>query len=709
MFYKFFERWGLGKGLTVGQVVNSGHTLGDARVDLTTLAQALRLALRGTEGTPDVLVISVDSAPAFVGAAFYRTLEGMREVPSSCVLLQPPHGTSDGSPFAVGSGPVVRSYYTSKDGVYVVGDLLCSLQCSSEPPCAAATPPLDVSFTPLVFRLAHSDAVALTTPAAVRAVSDFVRGIVAAEIEAGAEESDETSPELVVPIEAGVAWLARSGARIVGLRLGEKFLVGACDGSPHALPKDEAVEALAAVQKAAAAAALSGGGGSPPSTKGAPMTKLLASRGVSMSRLFSHEPINTKAYARAGVLGNPTDGYGGKTLSVTLANFYAEAWITPGADSSIHLVPHPLYDPQSFASLRQASVVAGREGYSGGLRLMHATLHRFYQLAESKGAVLSDKGFSMRYHTTVPRQVGLAGSSAIITALLRALLKVYGFGDAKAASVLGLTKDTLPAFVLAIEQDELGITAGLQDRVVQAYEGAVHMNFDPAVMAAQGHGNYTPLPVEALPPLFLAYAADPSDSGRIHAPVKQRWLDGDAVVVAGMNKIAALADAGMKLCTGACFWGSGVLCHPPPPPLLTPTPPPVQSRRTTRRWARWTRRRLCPSGPPCSPPTLTRGGPSLATPPWARTTFAWWRLRASAGRRESSPGRAGRCWAWWTWRAWWPRAACRGWRGGTLPPASPRRPKCCVPRTTTRGTCSSCCAPRSPPREGGGDGKCAAL
>lgn len=41
---------------------------------------------------------------------------------------------------------------------------------------------------------------------------------------------------------------------------------------------------------------------------------------------------------------------------------------------------------------------------------------------------------------------------------------------------------------------------------------------------------YTKLPASALPPLFLAYAADPSDSGRIHAPVKQRWLAGDKEV-----------------------------------------------------------------------------------------------------------------------------------------------------------------------------------
>ena len=61
---------------------------------------------------------------------------------------------------------------------------------------------------------------------------------------------------------------------------------------------------------------------------------------------------------------------------------------------------------------------------------------------------------------------------------------------------------------------------------MQVYEGFVHMDFLPFFAKTQPYGNYTKLPVAGLPPLFLAYAADPSDSGRIHAPVKQRWLAG---------------------------------------------------------------------------------------------------------------------------------------------------------------------------------------
>ncbi|RYG44502.1 hypothetical protein EON67_11700 [archaeon] len=60
------------------------------------------------------------------------------------------------------------------------------------------------------------------------------------------------------------------------------------------------------------------------------------------------------------------------------------------------------------------------------MRLLSATLHRFYQRCISRGVVLPARGFEVSYHTTIPRQVGLAGSSAIVTAFVRALLAFFG-------------------------------------------------------------------------------------------------------------------------------------------------------------------------------------------------------------------------------------------------------------------------------------------
>lgn len=292
--------------------------------------------------------------------------------------------------------------------------------------------------------------------------------------------------------------------------------------------------------------------------------------------------IHTRAFARVGVLGNPSDGFFGKTISVTVANFAAEVWLQPNplpAPSSsssssssstsssssssspasspssspllsssasslsaerITLVPHPFFDPTSFASLDEVAAVAGREGYVGGLRLFHAALFRLAKHCREHDVQLPRRGFTAWYHTTVPRQVGLAGSSALLTAFVRAVFQHYGIGaDPR---TIGLPFETVPAFVLAVEVEELGISAGLQDRVVQWYEGAIRMDFARSLVERRKHGHYHRIPIALLPPLFLAYAPDPKDSGKVHLPVKQRWLAGDEEVVRGMDAIARNVD-----------------------------------------------------------------------------------------------------------------------------------------------------------------------
>lgn len=66
-----------------------------------------------------------------------------------------------------------------------------------------------------------------------------------------------------------------------------------------------------------------------------------------------------------------------------------------------------------------------------------------------------------------------------------------------------------PLVILNIEKVELGISAGLQDRVIQTYGGVVHMDFSPeATLAAAGAepvSPYHPLDPALLPELYLAY------------------------------------------------------------------------------------------------------------------------------------------------------------------------------------------------------------
>ncbi len=94
-----------------------------------------------------------------------------------------------------------------------------------------------------------------------------------------------------------------------------------------------------------------------------------------------------------------------------------------------------------------------------------------------------------------------------------------------------LSRRLQPNLVLSVEKDELGINAGLQDRVIQTYGGLVYMDFSRHLMETQKYGNYVRMDITKLPKFWLAYLADPSDSGKIHSDVRTRFDNGDQEVI----------------------------------------------------------------------------------------------------------------------------------------------------------------------------------
>ncbi len=242
--------------------------------------------------------------------------------------------------------------------------------------------------------------------------------------------------------------------------------------------------------------------------------------------------VRQRAYARAGFVGNPSDGYHGKTLAFTFGDFYAEVILYESPE--LELRPN-IQDSSIFDSLAELVANVERTGYYGGIRLLKATAKKFFRYCQEHGLELPERNFTMRYYTNVPRQVGLGGSSAIITAAMRALMQFYE---------VGIPDHVLPAVVLSVETEELGLTAGLQDRVVQAYGGLVQMDFDKAYMDEHGYGRYEPLDPAMLPPVYVAYRRDlGEESSRAHIRVRELYDLGDRKVVDTISRIAALTDA----------------------------------------------------------------------------------------------------------------------------------------------------------------------
>lgn len=199
--------------------------------------------------------------------------------------------------------------------------------------------------------------------------------------------------------------------------------------------------------------------------------------------------------ARAALAGNPSDGYGGAVLAVPIPDLMATVAATEAAMTSIRTEDDDL----------RALLGAALDGYR-----------------ETIGTV---PDVEVSASTTIPRSVGLAGSSALVIATLRALAGWSGHR---------WDRRELAELALSVERDRLGIAAGLQDRLVQAVAHPVLMRFDPVSFET------IELPDDL--PLFVAWSTEAAEpSGTVHRSLRRRYDGGDERVVTAMRELAVQA------------------------------------------------------------------------------------------------------------------------------------------------------------------------
>jgi glucuronokinase len=204
-------------------------------------------------------------------------------------------------------------------------------------------------------------------------------------------------------------------------------------------------------------------------------------------------------------VGNPSDGYGGRTIAFTFRELYADVTV---AQSSRLMI----------------------DAERGEGALLRAAFARFASHCFDTGA--NPRPCTLSVRSSIPGEVGLAGSSAIVIAALRALAQ---FNQVTIAEV------ELPTVALAVEED-LEIPAGLQDRVTQVYEGLVYMDFEPQLLAANGHGVYERIDATLLKHAYVAWCPRMSvHSAGFHRELRRRFRAGDTQTVTALGEIAELA------------------------------------------------------------------------------------------------------------------------------------------------------------------------
>ena len=106
---------------------------------------------------------------------------------------------------------------------------------------------------------------------------------------------------------------------------------------------------------------------------------------------------------------------------------------------------------------------------------------------------------------------------------------------------------TIPApvlanLVLSVENEELRIPAGLQDRVIQAHEGLVFMDFAQEHFEHKGYGSYEELDISLLPSLYIAYRTTLSEGTEIfHNDIRTRFNRQEPKIMAALDEWANLA------------------------------------------------------------------------------------------------------------------------------------------------------------------------
>ncbi len=233
------------------------------------------------------------------------------------------------------------------------------------------------------------------------------------------------------------------------------------------------------------------------------------------------------AHARAGVLGNPSDGYGGKTIACSVRNFAARTviessrtWNIVTADTTTELA--------GIDGTLDSPVPDGCDGLS---RLVFAAARRFVHHFRSDMQL--ERPLTLNCHTDIPRQVGLAGSSAAIIATMRALATMFA---------VVVPPFDLAEMALATEVEDLGIAAGPMDRVIQAYEGVMAMDLAPPRLEA----SYRRVDPLLLPPVLIAWDPAPGhSSGVAHGDLRDRWRRGEKLVLDTIAELRDVVDRGL--------------------------------------------------------------------------------------------------------------------------------------------------------------------
>jgi galactokinase/mevalonate kinase-like predicted kinase len=228
------------------------------------------------------------------------------------------------------------------------------------------------------------------------------------------------------------------------------------------------------------------------------------------------------APGRAGIIGNPTDMYGGAVLSCSVG-MRARVTVTPAPELILE------------TNGQECRITNRDDLRPRGERFDVARAILDYMRLPSLAC-------RVRYESEIPLRSGLSGSTALVVSLLQALLAWQGEYP---------SRYQLAERARYIELNYLKVVCGYQDAYMCSFGGLNYMDFRGKQFyreaEAELFATVEPL-ADYVPelPFVLGLTGVQRNSGAIHKPLRERWLEGEAAVVEGYKRITMIARRGKK-------------------------------------------------------------------------------------------------------------------------------------------------------------------
>lgn len=244
--------------------------------------------------------------------------------------------------------------------------------------------------------------------------------------------------------------------------------------------------------------------------------------------------VRVTAPGRGGIIGNPSDIYGGTVVSCTIGE---------RADATVSASPALIFDIYGHYQIVDTE---DKLEFCEELHFLDVAKAVWRHLRRSEfveqGLIDPLATFHVRAQSNIPLMSGCAGSTAMLMVILAGALAHFE---------IALPRHELAELARRVERQELGVHCGYQDQYMVAFGGINCVD----LRGKENHADGSETPYATVEPLkddvaglpfILANSGVQRHSGKFHAEPRRKWEQGDPGQIAGFQRIGELGRLGKK-------------------------------------------------------------------------------------------------------------------------------------------------------------------